>query len=46
MTDLVERLNAAMDADERDAKKLIARGLLDGCACGCRGDFTARDTLA
>ena len=20
-------------------KKLIKRGLLDGCACGCRGDF-------
>ncbi|MEU6233816.1 hypothetical protein [Kitasatospora sp. NPDC047058] len=21
------------------ARKLIARGLLGGCACGCRGDF-------
>lgn len=21
------------------ADKLIRRGLLDGCACGCRGDF-------
>lgn len=21
------------------ARKLIARGLLDGCGCGCRGDF-------
>ena len=21
------------------ARKLIKRGLLDGCACGCRGDF-------
>ena len=21
------------------ARKLIARGLMDGCACGCRGDF-------
>jgi len=20
--------------------KLIRRGLVDGCACGCRGDFT------
>lgn len=23
------------------ARKLIARGLLDGCPCGCRGDFMA-----
>ncbi|WP_431895836.1 hypothetical protein [Micromonospora haikouensis] len=22
------------------ARKLIRRGLLDGCYCGCRGDFT------
>lgn len=22
------------------ARKLIRRGLLDGCDCGCRGDFT------
>ena len=22
------------------ARKLIKRGLVDGCACGCRGDFT------
>jgi hypothetical protein len=22
------------------AKSLIRRGLVDGCACGCRGDFT------
>ena len=21
------------------AKRLIKRGLIDGCACGCRGDF-------
>jgi hypothetical protein len=21
-------------------RRLIARGLIDGCACGCRGDFT------
>lgn len=23
------------------AKRLITRGFVDGCACGCRGDFTA-----
>lgn len=22
------------------AKSMIERGLVDGCACGCRGDFT------
>ena len=22
------------------ARRLMARGLLDGCDCGCRGDFT------
>jgi hypothetical protein len=21
------------------ARRLISRGLLDGCTCGCRGDF-------
>jgi hypothetical protein len=30
-------------------KALIRRGLVDGCACGCRGDFTitekGRDSL-
>jgi hypothetical protein len=25
------------------AKRLIKRGLIDGCACGCRGDFRIRD---
>lgn len=25
------------------AKRLIERGLVDGCACGCRGDFTRRE---
>lgn len=24
------------------AAKLIKRGLMDGCACGCRGDFDLR----
>lgn len=24
------------------AKRLIGRGLLDGCACGCRGSFMRR----
>lgn len=24
------------------AKKLIAAGKLDGCACGCRGDFSLK----
>ena len=29
------------------AKSLIRRGLIDGCACGCRGDWerTTPDTL-
>lgn len=25
------------------AKRLIKRGLLNGCACGCRGDFELTD---
>lgn len=25
------------------AKRLIARRLIDGCSCGCRGDFTRLD---
>lgn len=25
------------------ARKLIRRGVLEGCACGCRGDWRARD---
>jgi hypothetical protein len=24
-------------------RRLVARGLLDGCACGCRGDFEITD---
>lgn len=24
-------------------KKMVDRGLLDGCPCGCRGDFTVTD---
>ena len=24
-------------------KNLIKRGLVEGCACGCRGDFTLTD---
>jgi hypothetical protein len=27
------------------ARKLIARGLMDGCACGCRGDFELPEQL-
>lgn len=25
------------------AKQLVKRGLLDGCTCGCRGDFTVTE---
>jgi hypothetical protein len=36
-------VTAALEAPEKvvlaKARKLIRRGLLDGCACGCRGDF-------
>jgi hypothetical protein len=28
------------------AKRLIRRGLVDGCACGCRGDFERPGTTA
>lgn len=28
------------------ARKLIRRGVLDGCACGCRGDFEVVQTPA
>lgn len=24
-------------------RRLISRGLVDGCCCGCRGDFTLTD---
>ena len=27
----------------RKLQHLVRRGLLDGCACGCRGDFTITD---
>lgn len=23
-------------------RRMIARGLIDGCACGCRGDYTIK----
>jgi hypothetical protein len=26
-------------------RALIKRGLIDGCACGCRGDFTLKGQL-
>ncbi len=26
------------------ARRLVRRGLLDGCTCGCRGSFERRDT--
>ena len=35
--DMPERLVRAK------ARKLIRRGLLEGCACGCRGDFEVAD---
>ena len=28
------------------AKRLMARGLLEGCACGCRGDYEVRPTVS
>lgn len=28
------------------AKRLIQRGLIEGCACGCRGDFEVRPTVS
>lgn len=27
-------------------RSLVKRGLLNGCACGCRGDFTVTDAGA
>lgn len=24
-------------------RRLVKRGLLDGCGCGCRGDFTVKE---
>lgn len=27
------------------ARSLIRRGLIDGCSCGCRGDFEVKPTL-
>ena len=27
------------------ARKLIRRGVINGCACGCRGDFTVPATV-
>lgn len=37
--DVAERLEAPEKVIRAKAAKLIRRGLLDGCACGCRGDF-------
>jgi hypothetical protein len=38
--DLTAELDAPRKVVLAKARKLIKRGLLDGCACGCRGDFT------
>jgi len=37
--DVMEALGAPRRVVLSKARKLIDRGLLDGCACGCRGDF-------
>lgn len=37
--DMEERLGAPTKIVLAKARSLIRRGLMDGCACGCRGDF-------
>lgn len=43
--DVYPAISKALGADvpakvcQAKARKLIARGVIDGCACGCRGDF-------
>lgn len=38
--DLANTLQASDKVVRAKARRLIRRGLLDGCPCGCRGDFT------
>ncbi len=37
--DLEEYFNMPDKVIRAKARSLIERGLMDGCACGCRGDF-------
>lgn len=38
--DLTDKLGVPRDVLLAKLKRLIEAGLVDGCACGCRGDFT------
>ena len=42
--DLAQRLNYPVPVIEAKARKLIRRGLMDGCTCGCRGDYSVPGT--
>lgn len=37
--EISEALNVPIKLVLSKARRLINRGVLDGCACGCRGDF-------
>ena len=41
---VADRLGVPYKVALAKARKLIRRGLLDGCACGCRGDWLPVDT--
>lgn len=40
--DVTARLGYPRKVVLAKARKLIKRGLMDGCACGCRGDWVPR----
>ena len=39
-SELIPELGAPEKVVRAKARKLIRRGIIDGCACGCRGDFS------
>lgn len=43
--DLARATGAPAKVIQAKCSKLIKRGVLDGCACGCRGDFTIPGVL-
>jgi hypothetical protein len=41
--DVVEALSMPEKIVRAKAKSLIKRGVITGCACGCRGDFERKE---
>lgn len=43
LDDLAEVLDFPWKVVAAKCRALVKRGLLDGCACGCRGDFVVTE---